>query len=311
MEEFQQFLEQFEQIDRSGLIVQAGILILWIAVILFLSWLARKGITRSVKDNTMRYRGRKIVRLVSYVLILILVLVTFTGHAQYFPLAIGLISAGLAFALQEVILSVAGWVAIFAAKTYSPGDRIELDNVKGDVIDISITRTTLMEIGAWVSGDNYSGRIVQISNGFVFKKSVFNYSTDFPFVWDEIKIPVRYGSDMEAATRIISETADNQLTDYADYAEQHWKSMVKKYLIEDAQVRPMITIKLNDNWIEFNLRYVVDFKKRLGTKHNLYTSIYEKINATDGVVLLASATYEVTAVPEITVKMRPAHQLGD
>ncbi len=311
MEEFQQFLEQFEQVDRSGLIVQTGILTLWIVIILFLSWLARKGITRSVKNNAMRYRARKVVRLVSYVLILILILVTFTGRAQYFTLAIGLISAGLAFALQEVILSVAGWVAIFAAKTYSPGDRIELDNVKGDVIDISITRTTLMEIGAWVSADNYSGRIVQISNGFVFKKPVYNYSTDFPFVWDEIKIPVRYGSDLEAATRIISETADNQLADYAEYAGQHWKGMVKKYMIEDAQVRPMITLQLNDNWIEFNLRYVVDFKKRRGTKHNLYTSIYEKVNATDGAVLLASATYEVTSIPEISVRMSTGDQSAD
>ncbi len=73
----------------------------------------------------------------------------------------------------------------------------------------------------------------------------------------------------------------------------------------------MITLQLNDNWIEFNLRYVVDFKKRRGTKHKLYTSIYEKVNATDGAVLLASATYEVTSIPEINVRMSTGDQSAD
>ena len=78
-----------------------------------------------------------------------------------------------------------------------------MNGVKGDVIDIGITKTTLMEIGNWVSGDNYSGRIVQISNSFIFKGSVHNYSTDFPFVWDEINLPIRYGSDIVLAKEII------------------------------------------------------------------------------------------------------------
>jgi len=304
MEEFQQFLEQFEQIEPNGLLKQAGILLVWIALILLLTWLTKKAINRTVKDNTSRYRAKKAVRLLSYLLILILLLVTLTGKAQYFTLAIGLISAGLAFALQEVILSVAGWISIFAANTYSPGDRIELDEVKGDVIDIGVTRTTLMEIGGWVSGDNYSGRIVQISNGFVFKKPVFNYSTDFPFVWDEVTIPVRYGSELKLAEQIISDIADEQLAEYAEYAAEHWKGMVKKYLIEDARVKPMLTLQLTDNWIDFNLRYVVDYKKRRICKHNLFTSIHERLDATDGKVLLASATYEVTSVPEITVRLQ-------
>lgn len=303
MEEFQQFLKQFEQIEPNGVITQAGILIVWIVIILLLTWLVVKGINRTVKDNTSRYRARKAVRLVSYLLIIILLLVTITGQAQYFTLAIGLISAGLAFALQEVILSVAGWVSIFAARTYSPGDRIELDEVKGDVIDIGITRTTLMEIGNWVSGDNYSGRIVQISNGFVFKKPVFNYSTDFPFVWDEVRIPVRYGSDLKLAEKVIFDIANNQLSEYAEFAVKYWKGMVKKYLIEDARVDPMLTLQLNDNWIEFNLRYVVDYKRRRITKHNLFTSIHERINNTNGEVLLASATYEVTSIPDINVNL--------
>jgi len=219
-------------------------------------------------------------------------------------LAIGLLSAGLAFALQEVILSVAGWVAIFTADMYKTGDRIELNGIKGDVIDIGITRTTLMEIGQWVKSDNYSGRIVQVSNAFVFKGSVHNYSSDFPFVWDEIDLPIRYGSDLKMAEEIITNTANNQLADYANYAEQYWKKMVEKYMIENANVKPTIKLKLTDNWVEFNLRFVIDYKNRRVAKDLLFKQIHDAIKATKGKVQLASATSEISALPTINVNLQ-------
>jgi small-conductance mechanosensitive channel len=103
--------------------------------------------------------------------------------------AIGVAGAGIAFALQEVIGSVAGWIAISFGGFYRPGDRVQVGGIKGDVIDIGILRTTLMELGEWVNSDLYSGRIVRVANSFVFKQPVFNYSGDFPFLWDELRLP--------------------------------------------------------------------------------------------------------------------------
>lgn len=111
--------------------------------------------------------------------------------------------AGIAVALQAVIASLAGWVAIAFGRFYSTGDRIQLGGVKGDVIDIGILRTTLMEVGQWVDGDLYNGRIVRIANSFVFKEPVFNYSADFPFLWDEIKLPIRYGSGWAYTSTVL------------------------------------------------------------------------------------------------------------
>jgi len=99
-----------------------------------------------------------------------------------------LLTAGITITLQELILSVAGSFYIFLLGVYKPGDRIEINNIKGDVIDIDSIYTTMMEIGEWVSSDNYSGRIVKLSNAFVFKGPVYNYSKDFPFVWDEFNL---------------------------------------------------------------------------------------------------------------------------
>ncbi len=307
MKELDQLIKDFQSLESSDLLLQLAQFLVWTLFIIFITWLIRKGITRTVTDNTMRYRARKAVRLLSYTLIILLAVITFTGKVQYFTIAIGLLSAGLAFALQEVILSIAGWIAIFVSKIYKPGDRIEINNVKGDVIDISITKTTLMEIGQWTNSDNYSGRIVQVSNAAVFKGNVHNYSTDFPFVWDELNLPVKYGSDIQMAQGIMLDNARSMLAEYTAFAKEHWKKMVKKYLIEDANVEPTLSVKLTDNWIEFNLRYVVDYKKRRLTKSNLFKQIHEAVNATNGKVSLASATFELVGLPELQldIKQRP------
>lgn len=295
------FDELINALLSSGFLWKFLQFLLWTVFILFIAWLVQKAIQRSIINNSSRYRARKITRFSSYVLILLLAVVTFTTEVRYFTVAIGLISAGLAFALQEVVLSLAGWISIRSSGLYKPGDRIEMNGVKGDVIDIGLVRTTLMEIGEWVQSDNYSGRIVQLSNAFVFKGPVRNYSGDFPFLWDEIRLPVRYGSDLELAGKLISDTAEAALSEYARFAKAHWREMVGKYLIENAVVEPTLSVKLTDNWAEFTLRFVVDYKKRRLTKDKLYCSIIKAIEATNGKVTLASTTFEVIGVPPITV----------
>ena len=128
----------------------------------------------------------------------------FSDKLGGFTVAFGVAGAGVAFALQEVIASVAGWVAISVGSFYSPGDRVQVGGIRGDVIDVSILRTTLMEVGEWVAADLYTGRIVRVANSFVFKEPVFNYSGDFPFLWDEIVLPVRYGSDWKLAREMLA-----------------------------------------------------------------------------------------------------------
>ena len=144
--------------------------------------------------------AQKAVEIFGYILLVIVTISFFTGSIKDFALAIGLLTAGITITLQELILSVAGSFYIFFIGVYKPGDRIEINNIKGDVIDIDSVYTTMMEIGEWVSSDNYSGRIVKLSNAFVFKGPVYNYSKDFPFVWDEWQsfypneVIIRHGS---------------------------------------------------------------------------------------------------------------------
>jgi small-conductance mechanosensitive channel len=293
-------LKQFG--NDNPVLLSVGKYAMWVIIVYVLILIARRFIIRKMPDGTARYKAQKGVEIIGYILIILLSISYFTGNIKDFTLAIGLFTAGIAITLQELILSIAGSLYIFIVKVYKPGDRIEINGIKGDVIDVDSIYTTLMEIGEWVTSDNYSGRIVKLSNAFVFKGPVFNYSQDFPFIWDELTLPIRYGSDMELAKSIITDVAIECLKDFTEKSKKDWEQVVNKYYIEDAEVLPTLVIKLTDNWVEMNLRYIVDYKKRRITKHLLHDTIGKKILETEGKVVLASATYEIVAIPELGIR---------
>jgi small-conductance mechanosensitive channel len=145
---------------------------------------------------------------------------------------------------------------------------------------------------------------VRVANSFIFKEPVFNYSADFPFVWDEIKVPVQYGSDYQLADTLLQRVAEEVVGEHGKKAKEQWKLVVRKYLIEDATTAPMISMKANDNWVEFTLRYIVDYKLRRTTQTQLFQKILKELDATNGAVKIASATFQLVEAPEIDVRVR-------
>ncbi|MBC2840056.1 mechanosensitive ion channel family protein [Robiginitalea sp. SC105] len=273
--------------------------VVWVILIVIAMGLLRRFLRKNLPNTSVRYKSQKGVEVIGYIVILLLGISYFTGNIKDFTLAIGLLTAGITITLQELILSIAGSFYIFFVKVYQPGDRIQIAGIKGDVIDIDSIYTTMMEIGEWVSSDNYSGRIVKLSNAFVFKGPIYNYSRDFPFIWDEFDLPIRYGSDIELAKEIIIRIASEQLSEYVNSSIAQWKTVVNRYYIEDALVEPALALTLTDNWIRFNLRYIVDYKKRRYTKHLLNSLIGEAIEKTNGKVVLASSTVEIIRIPTV------------
>jgi len=275
-------------------------IVLVLLVIGFIQFL-RRFIRKNLPNTKVKYKSQKGIEVIGYLILIILTLSYFTGNIKDFTLAIGLLSAGIAITLQELILSIAGSLYIFFVKVYKPGDRIEISGIKGDVIDIDSIYTTMMEIGEWVSSDNYSGRIIKLSNAFVFKGPIYNYSMDFPFIWDEFNLPIRYGSDIDLAKDIVIKVATENLSEYVAKSIAKWKDVVERYYIEDAKVEPTLAITMTDNWIEFNLRYIVDYKKRRVTKHILNDLIGKEFEKTNGKVMLASATVEIVRIPMVNI----------
>jgi small-conductance mechanosensitive channel len=274
-----------------------------ILINLIVRFLQRMASSR-LKSKETRYSIRRSLTFFGYLAAVILLIGVFSNQLSNLAVALGVAGAGIAFALQEVIISVAGWISLSFGQYYTIGDRVQLGGIKGDVIEIGVLRTTIMEIGEWVKGDQYNGRIVRIANSFVFKEPVYNYSADFPFVWDEITVPIKYGSDHNLAREIILTAGNNTVGEYVEHAQKNWKEMTRKYAVENAIIAPMVFLIANDNWMEFTLRYIVDFKKRRIAKDMLYVRILDAIAQTNQKVSMASATFQLVEAPTLDIRLR-------
>ena len=182
------------------------------------------------------YRAKKMVTFLGYFTGLLAISLIFSDSLGKMAVAFGVAGAGIAFALQEVIASLAGWVAISFGNFYNTGDRVQLGGIKGDVIDIGMLRTTMMEIGQWVNADLYNGRIVKIANSFVFKEPVFNYSGDFPFLWDEITVPIKYGSDYCLSRDMFMRIVGEVTGEYSTQAKTSWTELIQQYRVDSTEI---------------------------------------------------------------------------
>ena len=240
-----------------------------------------------------RYRARKTTMATAHIIILIFVAVLFADRLKHVGFAVGLFGAGVVVALQDVIASFGGFVAIGFSSLYRVGDRIQVNETRGDVIDISVMRTTLMETGNWVSGDLYSGRIARIPNNAVLKGLVFNYSQGFRFVWDEIRIRLTSGSDHQHAREMLLRVAKETVSDYLVEAQASWKRVVENYRIEHPLLEPTVTLQASGGSLEFSLSYIVDYTRRTIVKDQLFTKVVDEVVNSNGRLEWASSSTTV------------------
>jgi len=262
-------------------------------IIGFVVQLFHRTVTHRIQQPDIRHRVRKLINLAGYLAGFLLIAFVVAEEKGHLTITIGVATAAVAFSLQEVIASVAGWVEISFGRFYQVGDRVELGGIVGDVIDIGVLRTTLFELGQWIGGDQHNGRIVRVANSLVFRDPVFNYSADFPFLWDEITVPVKYGSDRHLAREILQQVIDEITGPDVPAAQAMRDRLVKKYTIESLGVEPVVTLIANDNWIEYTVRYVVDYRKRRRIKDQIYERILDEFDRSEGRVAIASTTVQL------------------
>lgn len=234
-----------------------------------LVFLAVHLVNRRVKNIKVRHVIRKnIVYVISFIIFCI-VFFTWVQNLNSITIFIGVAGAGLALALQEVILCVAGWILIMIRHPFDVGDRIELNGIKGDIIDIRLFQTSLLEIGNWVDADQSTGRIVNIPNSFVFKGANFNYSRGFEFIWNEISILVTFESDWHRAKEIMTLHANNMDNDSKVDLQRKFEVMRNRYMIYYGTLTPIVYVNIKDSGVELTLRYLTEAKKRRSTQDQL------------------------------------------
>ena len=229
-----------------------------------------------------RYKVRKFVVFSGYLTILLFLAILFEDRLGRLGVTLGVVGAGVAVALQDVVASIAGAFSIGFSKLYAVGDRVQIGDTRGDVIDIGLLRTTLMETGSWVSKDLYNGRIVRIPNNIVLKVPVFNYSQGFRFIWDEIKVLFTTATDCQLAREMLLRAAKEAIGEYLIEAETSWKVMSEYYRGANPPLEPTVALVVNGGSLEFSVSYVVDYTKRTAMQDQLFTKIVQEVANSKG-----------------------------
>lgn len=239
------------------------------------------------------YRRRKFLTTVVAVLAAVIITVLWARLFQQKGTVLGLLGAGLAVALREPLLSIAGRIAIFAGHMYSVGDRIEINKISGDVVDVGFFYTRMMEIGNWVQADQATGRIVQFSNSIVFANHVYNYTQNFSYLWDEIHLMITYDSNVKETMNILLRAAEGYTKEFLHKAEVELERLQHSFLVPKVDLKPHVFMKVTDNWVELSLRYVVDPKKRRPAATFMWERILAEVQARND-IRMASTSMELT-----------------
>ena len=237
---------------------------------------------RHFHERDVRYRVRKFVVFSGYVAAVLFLTVLFLDRLGRVGFALGVAGAGLVVALQDVIASLAGWIAIGFANFYKVGDRVQIGETRGDVIDVTFTRTMIVETGNGVANDLYNGRVARVPNSMVLKGTVYNYSQGFRYVWDEIKIVLTVDSDPIEARKMLLRVTCDEMAYYLDDALSSWSRVTDNFRIENVSITPTISLVVKNKTFEFTVSYVVDYANRTVMQDRLFTRIAQEVNATDG-----------------------------
>jgi small-conductance mechanosensitive channel len=244
-----------------------------------------------------RYKVRKFIVFAGYVCILLFLAILFEDRLGRLSVTLGVVGAGVAVALQDVVASIAGAFSIGFSKLYSVGDRVQIGDTRGDVIDIGLLRTAVMETGNWVSKDLYNGRIVRIPNSLVLKVPVFNYSQGFQFIWDEIKVVFTTSTDSGLAREMLLRVAKDSIGEYLIAAQNSWNVMSGYYRAANPPLEPTVALVVNAGSLEFSVSYVVDYTKRTAMQDKLFTKIAYEVANSEGRLTWAPSSVTVINMP--------------
>jgi len=258
-------------------------------------------VTKRIKVSKTRYSLRKFISVLSLATFALALVGIWIVEAQNILIAFGLIGAGVAIAVQDIFKNFIGGIMIFINGIYHVGDRIEINKKFGDVIDIGLLYTTLMEIREWIAGDQATGRLVTVPNGAVLAGTIQNYTRDFGFIWDEIAIPITYDSNWNEAKAKILDIVRKETKQMSESAEKTIVELEGKYYFTKRSLEPEIFISLTDNWINFGIRYITEVRQRRFLHDKLSRMILSEIEKSEK-IKIASATLNITDFPPINLQ---------
>jgi len=289
--------------DMQGKILASFVVL----VILFSArYLMLRSIHQRVDDGEAAYRTTKLttysVTVIGIITLSWIWLDAFNNVATY----LGLVSAGIAIALSDVLKNMAGWVYLLTRRPFKVGDRIEMTGLKGDVVDIRLFRFSLMEVGNWVDADQSTGRLVHVPNGNVFTSPIANYTEGFQFIWHELPFLVTFESNWRTAEEVLRAALETHAPKLDRKDELQIRSTARRYQIKIGAVTPIVYLTVKDSGVLLTGRFLVDARGRRSTEELLWKAILDAI-ADDPTVELAYPTVRTYFEGSLPIRQEPTN----
>ncbi|MEJ2746970.1 MAG: mechanosensitive ion channel [Anaerolineae bacterium] len=225
------------------------------------------------RDTRTLYNWRKAVEYSVVILGVLLISRLWLEGVQSLATYLGLLSAGVAIALQDPVVNLAGWGFIIWRRPFTVGDRIEINDHAGDVIDIRLFAFSLLEIGSRIDAEQSTGRVVHIPNGAVFREAVANFSHGLPYIWNEIPVLVTFESDWEKAKAIVTRIVNQYAPQVGEEAKAYGRSPGKRFVISYGNVAPAVYTKVEGSGVLLTMRYLVNPRQRRNSEQQMWEAI--------------------------------------
>ena len=243
---------------------------LWVARLIILRVAYRR-----TADIRARYQWRKTTTYIAVAIGAVLFLRIWLGAVGSLGTFLGLVSAGIAIALRDPLVNLAGWLFIVWKRPLAPGDRITVRTHTGDVIDQRLFQFTLLEVGTETGAGQSTGRIIHVPNGWVFTGSVINATRGFPYIWNEIPVLIPFEADWKKAKKLLLEVADEHAGILSEDAERKLRRAAQEFMIFYSKLTPTVYTSVKADGVELTLRYLVEPRRRRGSEEKIWEAILD------------------------------------
>ena len=260
-----------EELTAQHIVTTAAVvLVLWLV-----RWLLLRMVWRRTEDPKARYGWRKASGYIAVALGVLIVGRIWVVNFRSFATFAGLVSAGLAIALRDLVANFAAWIFIVWRRPFKVGDRIQIGDHIGDVIDIRAFQFTLLEVRNWVDADQSTGRLLHVPNGLLLTQPLANYTQGFQYVWHEIPVLITFESDWKRAKEILGEIASRHAEHFSKLAEERIKEASKRFLIFYPTLTPVVYTTVRDSGVLLTIRYLCRARNRRGSEQAMWESVLE------------------------------------
>jgi len=254
-----------------------------ITIIIIIQRLIKKFIIGKIEDIRVRYQWQKISLYLAVFLIIIFLVGTWLNIFGSVATFLGLISAGIAIALKDPLVNMVAWGFILIRQPFKVGDRIQIGNNSGDVIDIRLFQFSINEIGNWVDADQSTGRIIHIPNGKIFTEPQSNYTAGFQYIWHEIPVLLTFESNWKKAKKILIDVVEHHGVQLSQEAEKQIKEAARTFLIFYNKLTPIVYTTVKDSGVLLTLRYMCGPRERRSIEEKIWEDILNKFAECDDI----------------------------